>query len=165
MFSFLPPLPPSCQVIVMAATNRRDILDPALIRPGRFDRIVYVPLPDYNGRIEILKVGMAVSQSALDLGPPPRMSGCRAGCRPSAGLLLGWQLALEPAVALKQWMMPPCDAPGAELHWCCCLPACLQVHLNKRGYSDDIEYHELAFETKWVLPPACPAPALACCHC
>ncbi len=44
------------QVIVMAATNRRDILDPALIRPGRFDRIVYVPLPDYNGRIEILKV-------------------------------------------------------------------------------------------------------------
>jgi ATP-dependent 26S proteasome regulatory subunit len=41
----------------MAATNRRDILDPALIRPGRFDRTVYVPLPDYYGRIEILKVG------------------------------------------------------------------------------------------------------------
>jgi ATP-dependent 26S proteasome regulatory subunit len=40
----------------MAATNRKDILDPALIRPGRFDRIVYVPLPDYFGRIEILKV-------------------------------------------------------------------------------------------------------------
>ena len=30
----------------------------------------------------------------------------------------------------------------------------LQVHLNKRGYSDDIEYHELAFETKWVVPPS-----------
>lgn len=44
------------QVIVMAATNRRDILDPALIRPGRFDRLIYVPLPDYNGRIEVLKV-------------------------------------------------------------------------------------------------------------
>lgn len=44
------------QVVVMAATNRRDILDPALVRPGRFDRIVYVPLPDYNGRIEILNV-------------------------------------------------------------------------------------------------------------
>jgi cell division protease FtsH len=40
----------------MGATNRRDILDPALIRPGRFDRIVYVGLPDYFGRIDILKV-------------------------------------------------------------------------------------------------------------
>ena len=40
----------------MGATNRRDILDPALVRPGRFDRIVHVPLPDYNGRIEILNV-------------------------------------------------------------------------------------------------------------
>lgn len=47
------------QVIVMAATNRKDILDPALIRPGRFDRSVFVPLPDYNGRIEILKVHLA----------------------------------------------------------------------------------------------------------
>jgi SpoVK/Ycf46/Vps4 family AAA+-type ATPase len=56
IFLLLPSLS-CCQVIVMAATNRRDILDPALIRPGRFDRIVYVPLPDYNGRIEILKVG------------------------------------------------------------------------------------------------------------
>jgi len=45
------------QVIVMAATNRKDILDPALIRPGRFDRIIYVPKPDYKGRQEILKVG------------------------------------------------------------------------------------------------------------
>ncbi len=47
---------PSPQVIVIAATNRKDILDPALVRPGRFDRTVYVPLPDYNGRIEILMV-------------------------------------------------------------------------------------------------------------
>ena len=43
-------------VIVMAATNRRDILDPALLRPGRFDRQVTVHFPDINGRIEILKV-------------------------------------------------------------------------------------------------------------
>lgn len=43
----------------MAATNRRDILDPALVRPGRFDRIVYVPLPDYNGRIEIVNVSVS----------------------------------------------------------------------------------------------------------
>ena len=44
------------QVIVIAATNRGDILDHALIRPGRFDRQVVVPLPDLKGRLEILKV-------------------------------------------------------------------------------------------------------------
>ena len=44
--------------IVIAATNRPDILDPALLRPGRFDRQVVVPLPDIRGREEILKVHM-----------------------------------------------------------------------------------------------------------
>ncbi len=43
-------------VIVMAAPNRQDILDPALLRPGRFDRQIYVGLPDIRGREEILKV-------------------------------------------------------------------------------------------------------------
>ena len=43
-------------VIVMAATNRADILDPALLRPGRFDRQVTVDYPDVKGREEILKV-------------------------------------------------------------------------------------------------------------
>jgi cell division protease FtsH len=43
-------------VIILAATNRPDILDPALLRPGRFDRRVYVGLPDIKGREEILKV-------------------------------------------------------------------------------------------------------------
>ncbi|WP_035215322.1 ATP-dependent zinc metalloprotease FtsH [Desulfobulbus elongatus] len=43
-------------VIVIAATNRQDILDPALLRPGRFDRQVMVPLPDVGGREKILKV-------------------------------------------------------------------------------------------------------------
>ncbi len=43
-------------IIVMAATNRRDILDPALLRPGRFDRQIYVNYPDIKGREEILKV-------------------------------------------------------------------------------------------------------------
>lgn len=43
-------------VIVLAATNRADVLDPALLRPGRFDRQVYVGLPDIRGREEILKV-------------------------------------------------------------------------------------------------------------
>ena len=44
------------QVIVIAATNRPDVLDPALVRPGRFDRRVEVPLPDMKGRCDILKV-------------------------------------------------------------------------------------------------------------
>ena len=43
-------------VIVIAATNRSDVLDPALVRPGRFDRQIVVPLPDVKGRLEILKV-------------------------------------------------------------------------------------------------------------
>ena len=43
-------------VVVMAATNRQDILDPALLRPGRFDRQVYVGRPDIKGREEILKI-------------------------------------------------------------------------------------------------------------
>ena len=53
------------QVIVIAATNRVDVLDPALIRPGRFDRQVYVSLPDLQGRYEILKVHMR----KIKLGP------------------------------------------------------------------------------------------------
>ena len=43
-------------VVVIAATNRPDILDPALIRPGRFDRLIYVPAPDSESRLEILKI-------------------------------------------------------------------------------------------------------------
>ena len=43
-------------VVVIGATNRPDILDPALLRPGRFDRLVYVPPPDRGARLEILKV-------------------------------------------------------------------------------------------------------------
>ena len=45
-------------VIVIAATNRPDVLDPALLRPGRFDRQVVVPLPDIRGREQILRVHM-----------------------------------------------------------------------------------------------------------
>ena len=45
-------------VIVIAATNRPDVLDPALLRPGRFDRQVVVPLPDIRGREMILKIHM-----------------------------------------------------------------------------------------------------------
>jgi transitional endoplasmic reticulum ATPase len=43
-------------VVVIAATNRPDILDPAILRPGRFDRLIYVPKPDDNARLEIFKI-------------------------------------------------------------------------------------------------------------
>lgn len=46
----------SIRVLVVGATNRSDLLDPALLRPGRFDRIVQVDLPDKNGRLHILKI-------------------------------------------------------------------------------------------------------------
>lgn len=47
---------PRGDVKILAATNRSDILDPALLRPGRFDRIIHVPLPTYEARIEIFKI-------------------------------------------------------------------------------------------------------------
>ena len=54
-------------VIVMAATNRRDILDPALLRPGRFDRQIYVNVPDVGGREAILRVHARDKQLADDV--------------------------------------------------------------------------------------------------
>ena len=68
-------------VIVIAATNRPDVLDPALLRPGRFDRQVVVPLPDIRGREQILMVHMRKVPVAPDVQPDilargtPGMSG------------------------------------------------------------------------------------------
>ncbi|WP_077033815.1 ATP-dependent zinc metalloprotease FtsH [Pelomonas sp. KK5] len=68
-------------VIVIAATNRPDILDPALLRPGRFDRQVYVTLPDIRGREQILNVHMRKVPMGQDVNPSvlargtPGMSG------------------------------------------------------------------------------------------
>ena len=56
-------------VIVIAATNRPDVLDPALLRPGRFDRQVVVPLPDIRGREQILKVHMRKVPLGKDVKP------------------------------------------------------------------------------------------------
>jgi cell division protease FtsH len=56
-------------VIVIAATNRPDVLDPALLRPGRFDRQVVVPLPDIRGREQILKVHMRKVAVGDDIKP------------------------------------------------------------------------------------------------
>ena len=54
-------------IIVIAATNRPDILDPALLRPGRFDRQIFIPKPDVKGRYEILKVHARNKKLAKDV--------------------------------------------------------------------------------------------------
>ena len=56
-------------IIIIAATNRPDVLDPALLRPGRFDRQVVVPLPDIRGREQILKVHMRKVPISEDVKP------------------------------------------------------------------------------------------------
>lgn len=56
-------------VIIIAATNRPDVLDPALLRPGRFDRQVVVPLPDIRGREQILKVHLGKVPADDDVNP------------------------------------------------------------------------------------------------
>lgn len=53
-------------VVVLAATNRVDILDKALMRPGRFDRQIFVPAPDIKGRASIFKVHLKPLKSLLD---------------------------------------------------------------------------------------------------
>ena len=68
-------------VIILAATNRPDVLDSALLRPGRFDRRVTVPLPDLKGREKILEVHLKKVVTAADINPrtiargTPRFSG------------------------------------------------------------------------------------------
>lgn len=53
-------------VVVIAATNRVDILDKALLRPGRFDRQIYIPVPDIKGRASIFRVHLAPLRTTLD---------------------------------------------------------------------------------------------------
>lgn len=58
---------PVKRLVVVAATNRPDVLDPALLRPGRLDRLVYVPPPDMPSRREILRLSLAKVPSAGDV--------------------------------------------------------------------------------------------------
>lgn len=67
-------------VYIIAATNRPDIIDPALLRPGRLDKILYVPLPDTAGRISILRTLSRKSPVSSDvdldkIGRDPRCHG------------------------------------------------------------------------------------------
>src|SRR5206468_9251179 len=83
-----------CSSDLLAATNRPDILDPALLRPGRFDRQIVVDMPDVKGREQILRVhtrkiplGTGVNLERIAKGTPG-LSGAeigRASCRVSDG--------------------------------------------------------------------------------
>ena len=58
---------PNTGIVVMAATNRRDVLDEALLRPGRFDRLIYVPLPDRASREAILRLYLKDKKTTNDI--------------------------------------------------------------------------------------------------
>jgi hypothetical protein len=91
-------------IIVVAATNRADILDNALLRPGRFDRQVTVDTPDQKGRLEILKArGKGHTQ-----GWQPACTPCSA--KPSfPGLWRG-----EESGICTRWAVPPTSCPAAH---------------------------------------------------
>ncbi len=95
-------------VILIAATNRPDVLDPALLRPGRFDRQVVVPNPDVNGREKILRVHMRKVPLASDVDPKviargtPGFSGADLANLVNEGALLAARLGKR-TVAMNEF--------------------------------------------------------------
>src|SRR3979490_3107988 len=95
-------------VILIAATNRPDVLDPALLRPGRFDRLVVVPNPDVNGREKILRVHMRKVPLASDVDPKviargtPGFSGADLANLVNEGALLAARLGKR-VVAMSEF--------------------------------------------------------------
>ncbi len=71
-------------IIVMGATNRPDILDPALLRPGRFDRQVVIDVPDVHGRLEILNLHARGRKFASDVDLPEIARMCPGSAAPSS---------------------------------------------------------------------------------
>jgi cell division protease FtsH len=72
---------PNKGVIVLAATNRRDVLDDALLRPGRFDRLIYVPLPDRSSREAILSLYMSNKNISVPVGDLAEATGGFSGAQ------------------------------------------------------------------------------------
>ena len=95
-------------LVVMGATNRPDILDPALLRPGRFDRQIVVDVPDVHGRLEILRLHGGKRPLAPDASleevarADPRLQRRRAGQRDQRGR------------AAQRARRPRADRPGAR---------------------------------------------------
>merc|ERR1711937_938943 len=81
------------QVFAIAATNRPDIIDPAMLRPGRLDRLLYVPMPSQQGRLEIL-LSLTRKQP---LAPDVDLAAVTSGCEHFSGADLA-SLAREAAM-------------------------------------------------------------------
>jgi cell division protease FtsH len=93
-------------IIVIAATNRPDVLDPALLRPGRFDRSVTIDLPDVEGREAILKV----HARAVKMAPAVELSVIARGTPGFSGAELEAvinEAAIGAAMALRDWITQP----------------------------------------------------------
>ena len=107
----------SDQVIVIAATNRVDVLDPALIRPGRFDRQVVVSLPDVKGRMEILRV----HARKIKLGPDVDMKKMARGTPMFSGADLAAiinEAALQATMADKDFVeMEDLEEARDKVRW------------------------------------------------
>ena len=105
------------QVIVVAATNRADILDNALTRPGRFDRQIFVPLPDLKGRVDILRV----HAKKVKLGPDTNMEKLARGTPMFSGADLSAiinEAALAATMANKEYVeMADLEEARDKVRW------------------------------------------------
>lgn len=93
------------QVFVIAATNRPDILDPAMLRPGRLDRLLYVPLPSEAGRLEILQT----HAKKLPLADDVHLEGLASGCEGFSGADLAALVRETAYLAIRE-----ADLPGTS---------------------------------------------------
>ena len=107
-------------VIIIAATNRPDVLDPALLRPGRFDRQVTVGLPDVKGREEILKRSCQEGETLRECGSQPdrpwhpRIFRCRAGQCPQRSRAAGCPRRKEGHRRMANSKKPATKCAGAR---------------------------------------------------
>lgn len=92
-------------VVVLAATNRLDMVDPALLRPGRFDRLIKLPLPDEQARLEIFRVHTRHKPLApdVDLMALARQSDGRSGAEIETVCRTGTMLAIEEYLEAHPW--------------------------------------------------------------
>jgi hypothetical protein len=118
------PWPPPPQVLVVAATNRATSLDDALLRPGRFDRTVYMGRPSPSNRLKILQAGTASRPAHLAPCEPTK-----AGSKAS----LGWEPCLPAWQGRRAGGHPWLASPSSLCHLCCppahpfrCAGACPQ---------------------------------------
>jgi hypothetical protein len=145
-------------VIVLAATNRPDVLDSALLRPGRFDRQITVDRPDVQGRIAILKVGLLLLLLLFLLGGGCCSSSgggcCSSSCWATCGeRMAAWFGALPcqsacllPGAAFMR-LAPSARPPPASLTLSSLSPSWEQVHSRGKTLAKDVDFDKIARRT------------------